>query len=365
MKLLVVAAEEREFRGILAHARGKLGGKRLAGESACPTLQGPRQRGGADARFSGPKRTFVCQPARMGVDWARLAALGEHHLLLVANGAGPARAAAAVDRTAAVFLPEAIVSIGFCGALDDKLGVAAVVVGTEVIGANGRFRAAAMAAGLPHHLGVVLTIDHVAQSAAEKRRLRQAGAIAVDMEAAAVAERSAALGLPFYCIKAVTDLAGEDMANDLNAALRPDGHFDTMKNLRFYFGSPAGPAAGVASAAESFCPGCVWHWGIFLQIADSESNAIPATMHAAVYRGQSLVEIEVGPHARNRAGRNPDSRGGVRHLPYRPEEDRAQPAGAAAHLRTRDRRRGGRGRIAPSSSSAPATAWWPSTTFPA
>ena len=32
-----------------------------------------------------------------------------------------------------------------------------------------------------------------------------------------------------------------------------------------------------------------------MQIAGSESNAIPATMHAAVYRGQSLVEIEEVP----------------------------------------------------------------------
>jgi L-iditol 2-dehydrogenase len=34
---------------------------------------------------------------------------------------------------------------------------------------------------------------------------------------------------------------------------------------------------------------------IFLRIADFELNAIPATMHAAVYRGESLVEIEEVP----------------------------------------------------------------------
>jgi adenosylhomocysteine nucleosidase len=201
VKLLVVAAEEREFRGILAHAR--------------------------HARV-----------AQMGADWVRSAVLGEHDLLLVANGAGPARAAATVDRAAAAFLPNAIVSTGFCGALDDKLDVASVVVATEVIGVNGRFSARAPATSLAHHLGVVLTIDHVAQSAAEKRSLRQTGSIAVDMEAAAVAERSGALGLPFFCIKAVTDLAGEDMANDLNAAMRPDGHFDTIKILGSIFCRP-------------------------------------------------------------------------------------------------------------------------------
>ena len=208
MKLLVVAAEAMEFRGVLARA----GAKPLAGDSACP--------------------------APPGVDWARSAMLGKNDLLLVANGAGPAWAAAAVDRASAAFRPDAIVSIGFCGALDEKLDVASVVVATEVMGANGRFSAQSPASSLPHHLGVVLTIDHVAQSAAEKRSLRQSGGTAIEMEAAAVAGRAVELKLPFFCIKAVTDLAGEDLANDLNAALRPDGHFDTIRILGSVLGSP-------------------------------------------------------------------------------------------------------------------------------
>jgi nucleoside phosphorylase len=201
MKLLVVAAEAREVRGILAHADHAHG-------------------------------------AQAGTDWARSAVLGEYDLLLVANGAGPARAAAAVDSAAADFLPDAVVCTGFCGALEEKLGVASVVVATEVMGTNGRLNALAPDASLPYHRGVVLTIDHVAQSAAEKRSLRQAGAAAVDMEAAAVAGRAATLGLRFFCIKAVTDLAGEDLANDLNAALRPDGHFDTIGILGSISGRP-------------------------------------------------------------------------------------------------------------------------------
>jgi nucleoside phosphorylase len=83
-----------------------------------------------------------------------------------------------------------------------------------------------------HLTGGVASIDHVAQTAAEKARLRAKGSIAVEMEAAGVAERAAARNLPFYCVKAVTDLAGEDMANDFNSALRPDGHFATMVILR-------------------------------------------------------------------------------------------------------------------------------------
>ena len=201
MKLLAVAAEAREFGGILVH-------------------------------------TARARAVETGADWARLAVLGRYELLLVANGAGPRRAAAALDRAVPVFRPDAIVSTGFCGALEEGLGVAAIVLATEVAGADGRFSASAPATSPPHHPGVVVTIDHIAQSATEKRSLRQTGSIAVDMEAAAVAGRAAALGLPFYAIKAVTDLAGEDLANDLNAALRSDGHFDTIRILGSILGHP-------------------------------------------------------------------------------------------------------------------------------
>jgi adenosylhomocysteine nucleosidase len=201
VKVLVLAADARELHGIMAHAR--------------------------DAHR-----------VQAGTDWARSATLGEHELLLVANGAGPARAAATVDRVAAGFLPNAIVCTGFCGALEESLEVASVVIATEVLGVNGRFKTLVPPASPAHRPGTVLTIDHVAQSAAEKRELRQTGASVVDMEAAAIAERSAVLDLPFYCIKAVTDLAGEDMANDLNSALRQDGHFDTIRILGSILGRP-------------------------------------------------------------------------------------------------------------------------------
>jgi hypothetical protein len=58
------------------------------------------------------------------------------------------------------------------------------------------------------------------------------------MEAGGVADRAFAKGIPFYCVRVVTDLAGEDMANNFNLALRPDGHFATMSILRGAFHNP-------------------------------------------------------------------------------------------------------------------------------
>jgi nucleoside phosphorylase len=165
MRILFVAADAMEYRGILA-------------------------------RVSDVRREHL------PVDFARSARLGGH---------------------------EAIVSTGFCGALEDNLGIADVVAATA-IAANGReHRVEAVQAP---HAGVVCSIDHVAQSAEEKRRLRESGASAVEMEAAAVADSARMRTIPFYCVRAVTDLAGESMANDFNQALRSDGHFDTIRILR-------------------------------------------------------------------------------------------------------------------------------------
>jgi adenosylhomocysteine nucleosidase len=195
MKLLLVASDRMEFAGILSHVRH------------------PRAAG-------------------VAVDWARWGQLDEYEVLLAANGIGGRRAGAAVDG-AARFHPDAVISTGFCGALDPALDIADIVVGTSV----GGHPCLPVTSGVrlvsgPIASGSIASIDHIVRMAEEKRRLRAGGARAVEMEAAGVAQRARALGLPFYCVKAVSDLAGEDMANDFNAALRSDGHFDTIVIFR-------------------------------------------------------------------------------------------------------------------------------------
>ena len=153
-------------------------------------------------------------------------------LHLAAKGVGAKCAAQAVDAALAEFAAEAIISTGFCGALEPAMQIGDIVLGTEILNGSCRFPASLPQSRRSSHTGLIASIDHVAQSAAEKAQLRATGAIAVEMEAAGVAERASAHNLPFYCVKVVTDLAGEDMANDFNSALRPDGHFATMDILR-------------------------------------------------------------------------------------------------------------------------------------
>ena len=203
MRLLLVASDSMEFRGLL------------------PLTETPR-------RASAPP-----------LGWARCAKMNGHEVLLVANGVGWKRAAAAVNAACVAFRPEAIASTGFCGALDPKLRVGEVVVGACVAGGARRYSALPLSGGGPYRTGTVISIDHVAQLSKEKQALHAQGGSVVEMEAAAVAERAEAHALPFYCVRAVTDLADEDMANDFNSALRSDGHFDTMRIFREMLRHPA------------------------------------------------------------------------------------------------------------------------------
>jgi adenosylhomocysteine nucleosidase len=198
MRILYVAADPLEFRGMLARA--------------------------SDVRPSDA-------PAR----FARAATIAGNPSLLVANGMGRRRAAAAMA-AADGFRPDAVVSTGFCGALDEAYEIADVVAATSILSTAGEYRAHPVDAP---RSGPILSIDRVAQTAAEKRKYRETGACAVEMEAAAVAAAAQTRGIPFYCIRVVTDLGGESLVNDFNRALREDGHLDTMIILRGALCRPA------------------------------------------------------------------------------------------------------------------------------
>ncbi|HUP03562.1 MAG TPA: hypothetical protein VMU19_06210 [Bryobacteraceae bacterium] len=202
MRILFIAADRMEFSGALTH-------------------------------------TSALRDLPLRAAWARAGRIGGHDAVMVANGAGAARAAAALEDACSHFHPEIVVNTGFCGALDPSLAVASVVVATQVIAGEAHFPALPVRSSSPFSAGPVCSIDRVAQTAAEKRGLRATGACAVEMEAAGVAAAAQARGLPFYCIRTVTDLAEETLRNDFNQALRRDGRFDTMSILTSALRHPA------------------------------------------------------------------------------------------------------------------------------
>jgi len=165
---LLVAAEQREFDGILK-------------------------------RFGGFKKLdwaaeFAAEAAWNGDRW-----------WMVANGPGARLVQQALEKRDKRVDLDGIVSTGFCGALSPDLRVGDIV-------------------------REVTNSDSVIVTAAAKRALRErtAGA-AVDMESAAIAKIAAEWNVPFHCVRAVSDLAGDDLPLDFNLYRDREGRFSRTR----------------------------------------------------------------------------------------------------------------------------------------
>jgi nucleoside phosphorylase len=189
--LVFVAAEKREFDGLLKH------------------LQGVEKR-------------------RWDVQFTVVGELKGRPVALVANGPGPGLAAAAAEEAKKrLDKVDGFVSTGYCGALHNELRPLAIVVATEV---NGN-AAKQPAVELDFAGGPLLSQDRVACTAEEKSLLRETGAIAVEMEAAGVERVAREAGVPFYCVRVVTDAASEVLPLDFNRMRDAVGRFSRARIL--------------------------------------------------------------------------------------------------------------------------------------
>ncbi|MGO9434937.1 MAG: nucleoside phosphorylase [Terracidiphilus sp.] len=147
--------------------------------------------------------------------------------LYVAACAGTGQAAATrafteIEQEAPIDL---VFSLGWAGALTPNLapGTAHNVAGVIDVQTGERFRCDAGAGEL-----WLATSPKVAD-AAEKRRLAATySAALVDMEAAAIARLAAMRGIPFYCLKGISDPLNAKLP-DFNPFIASDGRFQTAK----------------------------------------------------------------------------------------------------------------------------------------
>ena len=161
-------------------------------------------------------------PTQLPVRWSRRGKWKNHTVRLIANGAGPkqsAEAARVCDDSAA------IINTGFCGALDSDLKIGDVIVADRVFFSTQMFDCRPVTTSASFRHGAICSSARVVATAKEKEHLGQSGALAVEMEAGGVIPYVRDRGIPFFCVRAVSDLADESFSNDFNAAMGPDGRF--------------------------------------------------------------------------------------------------------------------------------------------
>ncbi len=166
-------------------------------------------------------------PLRWPVEFAREFVLNGQASIAVANGPGPKLAGCALDAIRERREIRGVVSVGYCGALKPGLDANGIAVATRVNNHGARAPEVSRA----FTAGPVLSADRVVTSVEEKSGLARTGAIAVEMEAEALAERAESWGVPFYCVRIVTDTAAEAFPLDFNAWRDADGRFRRSRIL--------------------------------------------------------------------------------------------------------------------------------------
>jgi adenosylhomocysteine nucleosidase len=118
----------------------------------------------------------------------------------------------------------ALVSVGWAGALSCGMQPGSAYAVNEVIDAATaeRYATRSTLEANPSRLRLV-TIDHVAHSGEKKRLGEKYQAVMVDMEAAAVARVARNRQVAFYCLKAISDSAGE-LLPDFSRYTDQQGH---------------------------------------------------------------------------------------------------------------------------------------------
>jgi adenosylhomocysteine nucleosidase len=149
---------------------------------------------------------------------------GSRTVLLLETGAG-----AAAMENALVWLlsgpridgipyrPTVLVSAGFSGAVVSGLRVGDLIVAEDVCDGDGVCRPITwpVATG-PYRRGRLLTVGTIIGSPDEKRSLgERSGAVAVDMETAVAARLCGEAGVPFGCLRAISDDVDASLSESL------------------------------------------------------------------------------------------------------------------------------------------------------
>jgi adenosylhomocysteine nucleosidase len=141
---------------------------------------------------------------------------------MVCGGIGAAAARRATEALIREVKPARVLSVGFAGALDGSLKVGDIVEPRTVINTADGARTE-----VGSGQGILVSSADVAGKEQKTRLSNAYGAIAVDMEAAAVAQGAEARGIEFGALKAISDAADFSLP-ELNAFVAGDGSFRSV-----------------------------------------------------------------------------------------------------------------------------------------
>lgn len=175
---------------------------------------------------------------RLGPFWHEVGRTEDIEVHLIRTGVGRERAREASEAALSAFAPDALISTGYAGSLGIA-NIGEVILGTKIFdwtkerSGQGiqadpalldRAREAARDARIAWTQGPVVTVEHVVWRASEKQALGEvSGAIAVDMESAAIAQVASAAGIPFLLVRAISDRVQDDLPMDFNLWFSPFG----------------------------------------------------------------------------------------------------------------------------------------------
>jgi len=187
---------------------------------------------------------------------------------LVCAGIGAEAARRATEAVIREVNPLRIVSVGFAGALDDSLHVGDVLHPRTVINAADGVRT-----DVSTGKGILVSAATVAGKEQKARLGKAYGAIAVDMEAAAVAQGAEARGIEFAALKVISDDVDFNLPA-LDRFIAADGKF----------------RSGAFAGHVALRP---WLWGTTIALARHSAKASRTLGDALVsYLGQENLVTE-------------------------------------------------------------------------
>jgi 4-hydroxy-3-methylbut-2-en-1-yl diphosphate reductase len=160
--------------------------------------------------------------------------------------------------------PDAVAVAGVAGALDPSLRSGDVIVASEVRDEHGRIllRAAAPLAaelrrrGLRVHVGPIASSDHIIHGSA-RAKLAESGALAVDMESAAIVRALHEQGLPIAVVRVIVDTVHSPLRRlaTVPAGVRALHVLRRTGPALGRWAELAGPRTVLLAGPRSFCAG--------------------------------------------------------------------------------------------------------------